>query len=194
MSLERKSLQHQQLLQTLESRCHNLPLCQVPSDIVLGQGNLDAEVMFIGEAPGQKEAELRQPFIGRSGQLLNAALEHVGLKRSDVYVTSVVKVRPPRNRDPKPDEIAAYTPYLEQEIELVEPKVICTLGRFSLNFFLPEAKISLVHGQPQVLPWRGRTLSLLPQYHPAAALRSTRVKNDFIADLHKIREVLHTMK
>lgn len=194
VSLERKSLQHQQLLQTLESRCHNLPLCQVSTDIVLGHGNLNADVMFIGEAPGQKEAELRLPFIGRSGQLLNAALEQVGLSREDMYVTSIVKVRPPANRDPKPDEIAAYTPYLEDEIEIVQPKLICTLGRFSMNYFLPEAKISQVHGQLHTMQWRDRTLHVLPQFHPAAAMRSTRVKNDFIADLHKITEVLHTMK
>jgi uracil-DNA glycosylase family 4 len=187
---ESKTSQHQALLQTLESRCDGLPLCQVPTDIVMGQGNLDAEIMFIGEAPGQNESEQRIPFVGRAGKLLNKTLLEVGLKREDTYVSNIVKVRPPDNRDPLPEEIAAFTPFLLQEIEMIQPKLICTLGRFSMNYFLPEAKISQVHGKLQRFWWHDRITYLLPQYHPAAAFRNGKVLLDFRADLGKIQAAL----
>lgn len=190
MSLEDKSSQHRQLLQKLESRCDALPLCQVPTDIVMGHGNLNAQVMFIGEAPGQKEAELRIPFVGRSGKLLDKTLLQIGINREDVYISNIVKVRPPDNRDPSPAELAAYTPFLLEEIQCIQPRLICTLGRFSMNYFLPNAKISQVHGQLQQFLWHDRIISLLPQYHPSAALRNGKVLADFTLDLAKIPETL----
>lgn len=190
VNLEEKTFLHQKMLKTLESRCDGLPLCQVPSDIVMGQGNLDCDVMFIGEAPGQKEAELRVPFVGRAGQLLNKTLLEVGLKREDMYVSNIVKVRPPDNRDPQPDELAAFTPFLLEEIQFIAPKLICTLGRFSMNYFLPDAKISQVHGKLQRFWWHDRITYLLPQYHPAAGLRNGNVLAEFRKDLAKIPAAL----
>lgn len=190
VNLDARTRQHQELLQKLESRCDGLPLCQVPSDIVMGQGNLMADVMFIGEAPGQNEAEQRIPFVGRAGKLLNKTLLEVGLKREDTYVSNIVKVRPPGNRDPLPEELAAFTPFLLEEIELIQPKLICTLGRFSMNYFLPDVKISQVHGKLQRFWWHERITYLLPQYHPAAAFRNGKLLLDFQADLAKIPAAL----
>lgn len=186
-----KSEHHAALLAKMESLCESLPLCQIPRDIVMGQGNLDAEIMFIGEAPGANEAEQRVPFVGRGGQLLNRTLENfAGIKREDCYVSNIVKVRPPNNRDPLPEEIAAFLPFLQEEIAFIQPKMFVTLGRFSMNFFLPDAKISAVHGVMQRFWWNGQITYLLPQYHPAAALRGTRMLNAFQEDIAKIPAAL----
>ncbi len=174
----------------MESLAGKLPLCEKAADIVLGQGNLDAEVMFIGEAPGENEAIQRIPFVGRAGQLLNRTLTEYKMKREDTYVSNIVKARPPGNRDPEPDEIAAYLPFLLEEIAIVQPKLFVSLGRFSLNFFLPDAKISAVHGVLQRFWWQDQITYLLPQYHPAAALRGTNVLNAFRADIAKIPKAL----
>lgn len=182
--------QHAKLLKLMESRCDDLPLCQVPQDIVIGQGNLQAQIMVIGEAPGAEEAKQRIPFVGRSGQLFNRTLEEFGLARSDLYISNIVKVRPPGNRDPQLDEIKAYLPFLLEEIDLIKPKLFVTLGRFSLNFFLPEAKITLVHGVLKRIRWKGRIIYVLPIYHPAAALRNGKLKEAFSQDIGKIPKAL----
>jgi len=187
---DKRAARHQEILQSLESSCSDLPLCDIPTDIVLGQGNLNSDVMFIGEAPGREEAKQRIPFVGRGGQLLNRTLEAAGMKREDFYVSNLVKVRPPENRDPLPNEINAFLPYLLEEIELIQPKLFVTLGRFSMNFFLPEAKISAVHGNLQRFWWQDRITYLLPVYHPAAALRSTTMKEAFTNDIAKIPKAL----
>lgn len=174
----------------MESRCAALPLCEKPADVVIGQGNLDAEIMFIGEAPGENEAIQRVPFVGRAGQLLNKTLAEIGIPRDEVYVSNIVKARPPGNRDPLPDEIAAYLPYLLKEIELIQPQFFVSLGRFALNFFLPEAKISAVHGVLQRFWWQGHITYLLPQYHPAAALRGNAMMASFRADMAKLPQAL----
>ncbi|HEX4104440.1 MAG TPA: uracil-DNA glycosylase, partial [Candidatus Paceibacterota bacterium] len=114
-----------------------LPLRE--ANLVFGEGNIDCAVMFIGEAPGETEDRLKRPFVGRGGQLLDRMIESIGWKRADVYITNIVKRRPPQNRDPLPEEIAAYTPYLTRQIQIIDPKVIVTLGRFAMNYFLPEA-------------------------------------------------------
>lgn len=190
-----KSEHHQALLEKMESLCDTLPLCQVPQDIVIGKGNLEAEIMFIGEAPGANEAIHRTPFVGRGGQLLDRTLkEFAKIDRDEVYVSNIVKVRPPDNRDPNPEEIAAFLPFLQEEIAFIKPKMFVTLGRFSLNFFLPKAKISQVHGQLQCFEWNGAVTFLLPQYHPAAALRGTRVLHTFQEDIGKISEALDWVK
>lgn len=185
-----KTSGHTSILNSLESHCADLPLCQVPTDIVMGEGSLQAKVMFIGEAPGKNEAEQRRPFVGRSGQLLTKTLAAAGIKREEVYITNIVKVRPPENRDPLPEEIEAFMPYLRQEIELIQPTLFCTLGRFSMNFFLPESKISAVHGELQRFWWEGKITYLLPQYHPAAALRGTAMLEQFQKDIAKIPKAL----
>lgn len=147
----------------------SLPLRE--SNLVFGEGNPDAQVMFIGEAPGFYEDREGRPFVGQAGKLLNKLIEEVGWQREEVYITNIVKRRPPANRDPLPEEIEAYDPYLKTQIEILNPKIIAPLGRFSMNYFLPYAKISKDQGR--VFWWQGKLI--YPLYHPAAALRSTTV-------------------
>lgn len=167
-----------------------LPLAQKEEDIVPGEGTVEAQVLLIGEAPGQNEAIERRPFVGRSGKLLRKTLVEVGLQPETLYISNIVKARPPENRDPTPQEILAYKPFLDEEIELLQPAVIVTLGRFSMQKFLPDVKISQVHGRLHKVVWNGKKIFVLPMYHPAAALRSTNVTNAFIADFQKIQKVI----
>jgi DNA polymerase len=162
----------------------NLPLLE--SNLVFGEGNPDCDVLFIGEAPGQKENELERPFVGRSGKLLDQLIGELGWKREDVYISNIVKRRPPENRDPTPEEIESYKPYLAKQIAIINPKVIAPLGRFSMNYFLPFAKISTAHGK--VFTAEGHTI--FPLYHPAAALRATSMLNDLREDFKKLPKVV----
>jgi DNA polymerase len=159
----------------------DLPLVS-EANLVFGEGDSDCAVMFIGEAPGATEDQLKRPFVGRAGKLLDQMIEGLGWKRSDVYITNIVKRRPPKNRDPLPAEIEAYQPFLTRQIEIINPKVIVTLGRFAMNYFVPEAKMTRDHGR--VLMVDGRLV--FPVYHPAAALRSTEMMNTFRDDFKKI--------
>ncbi len=161
-----------------------LPLRE--SNLVFGEGDVNSTVMFVGEAPGVNEDRLRRPFVGRGGQLLDSMIKGLGWKREEVYITNIVKRRPPENRDPLPAEIEAYQPYLTRQIEVIDPKLIVTLGRFSMNYFLPEAKITRDHGRPLLVD--GRTI--FPVYHPAAALRSTQIMEVLRDDFKKIPSVL----
>ncbi len=174
----------------LETNFHSLPLVSQVADIVHGEGNEQAQVMLIGEAPGYHEVVARRPFVGRSGQLLRATMTEVGLEPAGVYISNIVKARPPDNRDPDPAEIAAFKPYLDQEIQLINPQLIITLGRFSMAKFLPEVKISQVHGRLHKVQWQGQRLFVLPMYHPAAALRSTQMKTSFVTDFAKVPKIL----
>lgn len=144
-----------------------LPL--LPANLVFGEGNIDCQVMFIGEAPGAEEDRLIRPFVGRSGKLLDKMIEALGWKREDVYISNIVKRRPPDNRDPLPAEIEAYKPYLARQIEIINPKVIATLGRFSMNYFLPLAKITRDQGKL----FTAGPYQIFPLFHPAAVLRGT---------------------
>lgn len=157
-----------------------LPLRE--SNLVFGEGSLNCQVMFIGEAPGLNEDIQKRPFVGRGGQLLNATLQEIGWKREDVYITNIVKRRPPNNRDPLPEEISAYQPHLTRQIEIINPKIIVTLGRFAMNYFIPTAKIS--RDQSKVFYVDGRLI--MPIFHPAAALRSTGVLEQFKASFKKL--------
>ena len=156
------------------------------ANLVFGEGNPEAEVLFIGEAPGFHEDRLSRPFVGRAGQLLDKLLVAIKWPRPSVYITNIVKRRPPENRDPLPEEISAYKPYLDRQIKIINPKIIAALGRFAMNYFLPDAKISKDHGVAQ---YAGDCL-ILPLYHPAAALRSTQVLKDLEADFKKLPEIL----
>ncbi|TSC59909.1 MAG: DNA polymerase bacteriophage-type [Parcubacteria group bacterium LiPW_15] len=144
----------------------NLPLAN--ANLVFGEGSTNPKVLFIGEAPGQEEDRQKRPFVGRSGKLLDKLIEELGWKREEVYITNIVKRRPPENRDPFPEEIEAYKPYLTRQIEIIDPPLIATLGRFSMNYFLPEAKIS--RDQGKLFKINGRYI--YPLLHPAAGLRS----------------------
>lgn len=183
-----------ELQATLEKNYQNLPLVEKPADIVHGEGDEKAEVLLIGEAPGYHESVARRPFVGRSGQLLRKVLIESGLTEAEVYISNIVKVRPPDNRDPLPAEILAFKPYLDAEINLIKPKLIVTLGRFSMAKFLPEVKVSQVHGRLHKIKWNDQILYILPMYHPAAALRATRVKDSFAADFIKIKKIINFVK
>ncbi|NCN45391.1 MAG: uracil-DNA glycosylase [Candidatus Pacebacteria bacterium CG10_big_fil_rev_8_21_14_0_10_36_11] len=184
----------EELQQKLEAAYKTLPLATQKTDIVHGEGDSRAKIMCIGEAPGREEALQRRPFVGRSGKLLRKVLEEVGLPPAKVFISNIVKVRPPENRDPTPIEIAAYRPYLNQELEILKPEIIVTLGRFSMAKFLPEVKISAVHGRLHKVQWEGVDIFVLPMYHPAAALRSSRMMESFIADFKKIPKILTWIK
>lgn len=156
------------------------------ANLVFGEGDPAAKVMFIGEAPGFHENRLMRPFVGQAGQLLDKLLATIHWPRESVYITNIVKRRPPENRDPLPEELAAYAPYLKQQIDIINPRIIATLGRFSMNYFLPDAKISRDHGR--TIPLGARLL--VPLYHPAAALRATAVLRELEADFKKLPDIL----
>ena len=155
-------------------------------NLVFGVGNPDTKVVFIGEAPGRTENELKAPFVGRAGKLLDKLFESVRVPRSSVYITNIVKHRPPENRDPLPEELAAYAPYLKRELEIINAPIIATLGRFSMNYFIPDIKISESHGKL----FRLKNKLIFPLYHPAAALRSTNVLKDLEADFKKLPKII----
>ena len=149
--------------------CTRCGLYQSRTQVVFGQGDPDADLMFVGEAPGFHEDRQGIPFVGPSGQLLNRLLEGIGLRRQDVYICNVVKSRPPNNRDPQPDEIAACRPWLDAQIRLVDPKVVVTLGNFAAKTLL-ETTTGITRLRGQTYPFQGRVL--LPTFHPAAALHA----------------------
>ena len=167
------------------SGCVRCPLHEGRTNVVFGNGNSDADLMFVGEAPGHHEDLQGLPFVGRAGQLLDQLLGEIGLSRKDVFVANTLKCRPAGNRDPQPDEIDTCKPYLNKQIELIEPKVICTLGNFATKLLTRSGRgITSVHGRPQVHELGGRAVRVYPLYHPAAALRSTgtlaQLREDFL--------------
>ena len=164
---------------------------------VIGQGNHYADIMFIGEAPGKNEAETGRPFCGASGRVLDQLLEDIDLKRPDVYVTNIVKDRPPKNRDPQKSEIEMYSPFLVQQIEIIQPKVIATLGRFSMTFILetfhaPQAmqKISQIHGTVIKVKTDYGSVSVVPLFHPAVALRNPAQKETLKEDFQVLKQFI----
>jgi len=168
----------------------SLPLLGT-ANLVFGEGKPDAEVMFIGEGPGFHEDRLVRPFVGQAGKLLDKLLADIKWPRESVYITNIVKRRPPENRDPLPEEIEAYKPYLTRQIKIINPKMIVALGRFAMAYFLPNAKISRDHAAPsEVLTKEGKTILVVPLYHPAAALRSTQVLKELEEDFKKLPELL----
>lgn len=167
-----------------------LPLRQTATQLVFGEGNPDTKIYFLGEAPGYFEDQKGRPFIGQAGQLLDKMLQNINLKREDVYISNVVRFRPPENRDPTPEELAAFAPYVDKEIEIIDPRVIITLGRFSMGKFIPEVKISQVHGKPKLVKWKGKNIIVIPMYHPAAALRAGAVLQSLQEDFQKVPQLL----
>ncbi len=163
------------------------------SQLVMGDGNPDADVVFIGEAPGENEDIQGRPFVGAAGKLLSTMLESVGMERSDVYITNIVKYRPLDNRDPSAAEKAEFWPYLEEELRIVNPKLIITLGRHSMNNFLPDAKISTVHGQLQRIIFDNRELGLLPLFHPAYALFNGGVRQTLFDDFQNVPKAIEQL-
>jgi len=173
-------------LQDLEKKISEDSSLPLRSNLVFGEGSPDSKIMFIGEAPGVSEDLQKRPFVGRAGQLLREMIREIKWKEDEVYITNIVKRRPPQNRDPLPEEITAYEPYLKKQIEIINPRVIVPLGRFSMNYFLPSAKITRDQGKVFKLPER----FIVPMLHPAAALRSTQMMEQFKKTFLKLPKII----
>jgi len=158
--------------------------------LVFGDGSAEAPIVFIGEAPGKNEDEQGKPFVGAAGKFLNEMLEMIHLERKDIYITNIVKYRPPNNRDPLPDEKNVFLPYLQEQLAIIQPKLIVTLGRHSMDVLLPGLKISQVHGQPK----RYKEHVYLPLFHPAAALYNGGMRQTLIDDFALIPVILDKIK
>jgi uracil-DNA glycosylase family 4 len=156
------------------------------TQLVFGVGNPDADVLFIGEAPGANEDKQGEPFVGAAGRFLNGMLASIGFERGDVYITNIVKYRPPGNRDPLPDEVEAFRPYLEQQLAVIQPRLVVFLGRHAMNVFLPELTIGRAHGQPV----RKGGQVYLPLFHPAAALYNAGMRETLMTDFARIPVIL----
>jgi len=173
------------------SECTRCPLAETRTRVVFGAGDADADLMFIGEGPGAEEDRQGLPFVGRAGQLLNKMLGTIGMARDDVFIANVVKCRPPGNRDPLPEEIESCRPYLEAQVRLIEPRVICTLGNFSTKLLTGNPQgITRVRGAPQLHELGGRPVFILPLFHPAAALRTPAVAETLRTDFEGIPALL----
>jgi DNA polymerase len=171
------------------TRCHELAATR--SSVVFGAGNADAELMFVGEAPGANEDIQGLPFVGAAGKLLEQLLADIGLSRSEVFIANVLKCRPPGNRDPQPAEIENCKPYLVRQIELIEPRVICTLGNFATKLLRGHpAGITRVHGEPEVRTIGSHTFRLYPLFHPAAALYTPSTLETLRADFVRLPAIL----
>jgi DNA polymerase len=180
-------------LAEIATQVRNCKLCRLheqATNPVPGAGNNQAEIMFIGEGPGFYEDKKGLPFVGRSGDYLEELLKLIGLKREQVFITNVVKHRPPENRDPLPDEILACKPYLDRQIEIIDPLVIATLGRFSMARYFPNGKITQIHGKPKYENGR----AYYPFFHPAAVLRNPDMRPVMEADFKRLLEVLVEVK
>lgn len=175
--------------------CSQCVLRKTCKQVVPGEGPADAKIMFIGEGPGQKEDGLGRPFVGAAGKFLDEMLANINLKREDVYIANVVKCRPPGNRDPLPEEAAACWPWLLEQIKIIDPKLIVTLGKHSLERFLPGQKISQIHGKAlrREIPGIGKRIFYV-LYHPAAALYNGGMRGVLISDFKKIPQVLRAVE
>jgi DNA polymerase len=166
-------------------------LKKTATQAVPGVGNPEAQIVFIGEAPGKKEDELGRPFVGAAGKFLDEMLAMINLKREEIYITNIVKYRPPNNRDPLPEEKSACREWLLDEIKIISPKLIIFLGRHAMNNFFPELKISGAHGKLLIKPFKGMsTKYFFPLYHPAAALYDGSMRETLKSDFEKIPKVL----
>lgn len=186
--------QKQQKLDALKAKILAENVCpelaESATQLVFGDGNPAADVVFIGEAPGKNEDIQGVPFVGAAGKFLNEMLAQIGLKREDIYITNIVKYRPPNNRDPLPDEKAAFLPYLQDQLDIIQPALVITLGRHSMNCFLPDLQISKVHGQPK--RYKGQVY--MPLFHPAAALYNGGMRQTLIDDFCKIPTIIDMIK
>jgi uracil-DNA glycosylase len=192
---ERSASERREALKEVFAQARNCTRCAelaaTRKSVVFGAGNANAELMFIGEAPGASEDEQGVPFVGRAGKLLETLLEEIGQQRTDVFIANVLKCRPPGNRDPQPIEIQNCHEYLLRQVELIEPTVICTLGNFSTKLLRGDPTgITRLHGQPEVLVLGARAVRLYPIYHPAAALYTPRMLETLREDFTRLPELL----
>lgn len=160
------------------------------TQLVMGDGNFDADIVFVGEAPGKKEDEQGIPFVGAAGKFLNEMLHQAGLDRQDVYITNIVKYRPPDNRDPLPEEKREFWPYLMRQIDIINPKVVITLGRHSGSAFIPDLVISRDHGHARKVKYHKHEFLVIPLYHPAAALYNGGMRQVLIDDFLKAKALV----
>ena len=184
-----------QLLNQLRADIINKNICpdlaQTAKNLVMGDGNIDTDIVFIGEAPGKNEDETGLPFVGAAGKFLDEMLASAGMERSDVYITNIVKYRPPNNRDPLPEEKAAFWPYLLKQLQIINPKVVITLGRHSMEYFLPDMKIGQVHGQPKRIQFGDHKIVIMPLFHPAAALYNGNLRQTLLDDFALVPAVVN---
>ena len=190
----------QQQLDDLKARIIADNACPVlakqATQLVFGDGPADAAILFIGEAPGKNEDLQGKPFVGAAGKFLNEMLTGIGLERKDVYITNIVKYRPPDNRNPLPEEKKAFLPYLQAQLEIIQPKIVVTLGRHSMNCFLPDLQISKIHGEAKRIKIRMKqsddimSIVIVPLFHPAAALYNGSLKQTLIDDFAGIPAIL----
>ena len=188
-----KSEQLQKLKKRMEAD-NSLPLRAGATNLVFGVGNPNTQMLFVGEGPGYYEDQSGEPFVGRAGKFLDFLLSTIEIARKSVYITNVVHHRPPNNRDPEPNELLKYGEYLDKMIEVIDPAVVVTLCRFSMRKFLPGVYISHVHGKIHKLKWRGKDLTIVPMYHPAAGLRNPQIKDATTEDFKVLREVLKSAR
>lgn len=186
-------MQNSKLLDELKRReaaDPDLPLKETANNLVFGFGNPDAEILFLGEAPGKNEDLQGLPFIGAAGKVLDQLLQSINLKREDIFISSVVHFRPPKNRPPKPSEIKAFEKYVDEIIKIIDPKVIATLGNFSLKKFLPDKTISAVHGKAFEIEFQKKKRIIIPLYHPAAVLYKRDLQKTLEEDFKEICRLL----
>lgn len=177
----------------LTRRIRSCTLCTLSekrTQAVPGEGSLDADIMFVGEGPGFYEDRDGRPFVGPAGKFLDELLQSIGLRRETVYITNMVKCRPPNNRDPLPGEVSACRPYLDSQLEMISPEVIVSLGRHSFSKFFPSQSLTKARGRPQ----RWRNLTVYPIYHPAAALHNPRLRSVIVEDFSRLPDVVGTAK
>jgi len=179
-----------ELRQRLEDADVTPELRKTATQLVMGDGNLDADIVFIGEAPGKNEDEQGVPFVGAAGKFLDEMLASVNLKRDDIYITNIVKYRPPNNRDPLAEEKRAFWPYLVRQLQIINPKVVVTLGRHSMEYFLPGMYISQIHGQAKRIAFDDHKVVIVPLYHPAAALYNGSLRETLLADFSHIPAII----
>ncbi|WP_297478042.1 type-4 uracil-DNA glycosylase [Thermococcus sp.] len=188
----------EELMRKLEEKiknCRKCPLWELRTNAVPGSGSYDAKVMFVGEAPGYWEDQKGLPFVGRAGKVLDELLREIGLSRDEVYITNIVKCRPPENRDPTEEEIKACSPYLDRQIDIIRPKVIVPLGRHSMRYILekfgfPVEPISRIHGKTFEAHTLFGRIVIMPSYHPAAALYRPQIKEELRRDFKKLGGLL----
>lgn len=190
MTTEQKKKELDKVAQEVKA-FKDLDIARSATNAVPGEGDPDAQIMFIGEAPGFNEDQQGRPFVGQAGKLLEKVLaSELDMDRNQVYITNIVKYRPPDNRDPFDNEIEACQQWLDRQIEIISPKIIVTLGRFSMAKFIPGVTISKVHGEARFVDFNGQRYIVFPMYHPAAALRSGAMMQQFTADFERLKSLL----
>ena len=190
-------MQPDQLFKNLEAEILSANVCSdlasQATQLVMGSGNPEADIVFIGEAPGKKEDEQGVPFVGAAGKFLDEMLTAANMNRDDVYITNIVKYRPPNNRDPLPEEKREFWPYLMKQLSIIQPKVVVTLGRHSGAAFIPDLHISRDHGNPRWVQYKDLKFLIIPLYHPAAALYNGGLRQTLIDDFLKVPSRIESM-